>query len=54
MLIELSEEKEMHLRDIEFLGQGPLPLHHHLRQVCSKEGFEFSDHPCLYSEYIFA
>ena len=54
MLIELREEKEMCLRDSEFLGQGPLPLHHRLRQGCSEEGFGFSDRPCLYFEALFA
>jgi hypothetical protein len=53
MMIESSEEKEMRLQDSAFLGQGLLPLHHHLQQGCFGEGSKFSDHPYLYYEVLF-
>jgi hypothetical protein len=54
MLIELNEEKEMHLQDNGFLGLGLLPPHHHLQQSCFEEESRFSDHPYLFSEVLFA
>jgi hypothetical protein len=53
MLIELSEENEMRLQENGFLGQGILPLHHHLQQGCFEEGSEFSDHPYLCFKVLF-
>jgi hypothetical protein len=53
MLIELGKENEMRLQDNEFMGQGLLPLHHHLQQGCFEEGSKFSDHPYLCFEVLF-